>query len=73
MKFFGIVMLALVAITFAAPAEVEVEERQMEMIMMVINMLKGVLCNGGMGEEVVERGMLETILEMAKTFLCSMP
>ena len=43
MKYFAAFFAAIMAVSLATP--VEVEERQMNIINMIINMLKGFVCN----------------------------
>ena len=50
MKHFAVVFAAVMALSMATP--LEVEERQMDIINMIINMLKGFICNGGFEVEV---------------------
>ncbi|KAL5250822.1 hypothetical protein ACHWQZ_G016533 [Mnemiopsis leidyi] len=69
MKYFAVVFAAVMALSIASP--VEVEERQGDIINMVINMLKGFICNMQQ-VEVEERQMdiINMIINMVKGFLC---
>ena len=50
MKYFAAVFAAVMALSIATP--LEVEERQMDIINMIINMVKQLLCNSEVEMEV---------------------
>ena len=62
MKYFAVVFAAVMALSIATP--VEVEERQGDIINMIINMLKGFICN----MQEVEVGLLLLIFKEFEEF-----
>ena len=71
MKYFAVIIAAVMAVSFATP--LEVEERQMDIINMIINMIKQFVCNMQEEVEVEERQMdiIKMLINMVKQFLCN--
>merc|ERR1712122_162476 len=65
MKYFAVVFAAIVALSVATP--VEVEERQGDIINMIINMIKGFICDADLP---IDNQMIQMIFNMVKGFLC---
>ena len=69
MKYFAVVFAALMALSLATPAEIE--ERQSDMINMIINMLKGFICNMEQVQlEERQMDIFNMIINLVKGFLC---